>query len=245
MTTTSTLARIALAILLAGVVRHSAAQDKQETPRGGSELLGTAGRANAPGQQRTQPALERRNPRYRLGEGDVLELSFPLSSEFNQTITVQPDGYITLRGVGDLHVQGLTVPQLTETVRNAYAGILHDPVVSIDLKDFQKPYFIALGQFGHPGKFELREDITVAQAVAIAGGFEPSAKHSQVLLFRRVSEDWVQVKKLNLKKMLGAGNLSEDIQVQSGDMLYVPQNAVSKIRPWIPVPSIAMYIPTP
>src|ERR1700739_1115125 len=47
-----------------------------------------------------------RYPRYMLGADDVLDITFEFTPEFNQTVTVQPDGYITLRGAGDLHVGG-------------------------------------------------------------------------------------------------------------------------------------------
>jgi polysaccharide export outer membrane protein len=187
--------------------------------------------------------LQRRNPRYQLCRDDVMDLNFPFTPEFNQlAVTVQPDGYITLLGIGDLHVEGLTVPEVTQSLRTAYAKILHDPVITVVLKDFDKPYFIASGQVGHPGKFDLRGDTTVTQAVAIAGGFTDQAKHSQVLLFRRVSNDWVEVKKLDLKQMLQAANLSEDLHLRPGDMLFVPKNAVSKIRPWVPYPSLGLYL---
>jgi polysaccharide export outer membrane protein len=189
------------------------------------------------------PSLQRRNPRYQLCKSDVFDLDFTFTPEFNQTaVTVQPDGYVTLRGVGDLHIEGLTVPEATQALRTAYAKILHDPVITITLKDFNKPYFIVSGQVGHPGKFDLRGDTTVAEAVAIAGGFNDNAKHSQVLLFRRASNDWVEVKKLDIKQMLRAENLSEDLHLRPGDMLFVPKNAVSKIRPWIPYPSVGMYL---
>jgi len=189
-----------------------------------------------------QPALQHRNPRYQLCKSDVFDLDFPFTPEFNQTVTIQPDGFITLRGVGEIHVEGQTIPEATQTIRTAYAKILHDPVLTLALKDFDKPYFIVGGQVGHPGKFDLRGDTTVAQAVAIAGGFNDNAKHSQVLLFRRVSNDWVEVKKLNMKQVLRAANLSEDLHLRPGDMLFVPKNAVSKVRPWIPYPSLGMYL---
>lgn len=189
-----------------------------------------------------QPSLERRNPRYQLCRGDVLELDFPFTPEFNQTPTIQPDGYITLRGVGDLHVEGQTVPELTQALRTAYGKILRDPVITIALKDFDKPYFIVSGQVGRPGKYDLRGDTTVTQALAIAGGFNDNAKHSQVLLFRQASNDWVEVKKLNLKQMLRTQNLSEDLHLRPGDMLFVPKSAVSKIKPWIPYPSLGLYL---
>ncbi len=187
------------------------------------------------------PAFQERQPRYRVAPGDVLDLDFPLSSEFNQTVTIQPDGYIALRGIGEIYAQGKTTPELTETLRGAYGKILHDPVITIDLKDFQKPYFVAGGQVGHPGKYDLRGDTTVAEALSIAGGFMESSKHSQVLLFRRVSDNTVEVKKLNLKKMLNAGDLQEDVYLRSGDMLYVPQNEISKIRKFMPYYGLSTY----
>jgi polysaccharide biosynthesis/export protein len=51
---------------------------------------------------------------------------------------------------------------LTETLRQAYAKILKNPVISVVLKDFEKPYFIANGQIGRPGKYELRGETTVS-----------------------------------------------------------------------------------
>jgi polysaccharide export outer membrane protein len=187
------------------------------------------------------PVLQHRNHRYQLHSADVLELSFPFTPEFNQTVTIQPDGFITLRGIEDIHVQGLTLPEASNSLRIAYGRILHDPVINIELKDFEKPYFIVGGEVGHPGKFDLRGDTSVAQAVAIAGGFKDSAKHSQVLLFHRVPEGWIQVKKLNLKKMLKDANLEEDAYLQPSDFLYIPKNTLSKIERFIPTSSMGLY----
>jgi polysaccharide export outer membrane protein len=185
--------------------------------------------------------LQRRNQRYQLHSADVLELSFPFTPEFNQTVTVQPDGYITLRGADDIRVEGQTLPEVSNSIRIAYSRVLHDPVINIGLKDFEKPYFIVGGEVGHPGKFDLRDETTVAQAVAIAGGFRESAKHSEVLLFHRVPKGWMQVKRLNLKKMLKEANLEEDAHLQAGDFLYVPKNTFSKIQRFIPSSSMGMY----
>jgi polysaccharide export outer membrane protein len=190
------------------------------------------------------PSFQQRYPRYKLEFGDQFDVSFELSPEFNQTVTVQPDGYITLRGAGDVHVAGQTVPELTETLRQAYAKILKDPVISIVLKDFEKPYFIADGQIGKPGKYELRGDTTLTQAIAIAGGFQDTSKHSQVLLFRRVNNDWVSAKIFNVKEMEKEGNLREDPYLHPGDMLFVPKNRFSKIRPFIPTASMGTFAKT-
>ena len=187
------------------------------------------------------PGLHERNPRYRLRKGDTFDLDLALSPEFNQTLAVQPDGYVSLKGVGSIFVEGQTVPELTETIKAAYAKILHDPIIAISLKDFEKPYFIASGQVARPGKYDLRSDLTVTEAVAIAGGFSEKAKHSQVVLFRPVQGAGFEAKLLNVKKLLANRNLSEDIHLQPGDMLYVPQNTLSKIRPFLPTSSMGAY----
>jgi polysaccharide export outer membrane protein len=118
-------------------------------------------------------------------------------------------------------------------------------VISIDPTDFEKPYFVVGGQVGKPGKFDWRGDVSVTQAIAIAGGLTDAAKHSQVLLFRRVSDQWTQAKIINVKKMFASRNLQEDPELQPGDMLFVPKNALSKIKPFLPTASAgAFYNPT-
>jgi polysaccharide export outer membrane protein len=189
-----------------------------------------------------RPALQRRDPRYQIETGDVLELSFPFSPEFNRTVTVQPDGYISLLGAGDLHVAGKTTPELAERLKEVYGKILRDPVVTVELKEFEKPYFVAAGAVIRPGKYDLHGFTTATQAVAVAGGFNDDAKHSEVLLFRRASNNWVEVKKLNLKKMLQARDLSEDVALQPGDMLFVPKSTMGKIRRYIPVPTVGTFL---
>jgi polysaccharide export outer membrane protein len=192
------------------------------------------------------PVLQTRETRYKLAPGDTFDLNFELSPEFNQTgVAVQPDGFVTLRGVGDIHVQGETVPELTQTLRTAYGKILNDPIISISLKDFEKPYFVADGQVGKPGKYDLRGTVTLTQAIAIAGGFTDSSKHSQVLLFRKVSDQWMEAKIIDVKKMEKAGKLNEDPMLHPGDMLFVPKNTMSKISKFFPTASMGSFFPIP
>lgn len=193
-----------------------------------------ASNASAPDQSdANRPALQHRNPRYSVQSEDILVISFPLSPEFNQTVTIQPDGYITLAGGGDLYIQGMTVPEVVEALRKAYAKILHDPIINVDLKDFQKPFFFVGGQVGRPGQFALRYNTTVAEAIALAGGLTPAAK-TQAFLYRRVSSDWFEVKELKLKNVMHGKKQTEDVRLQPGDMIIIPENFVSKFRKYVP-----------
>jgi polysaccharide biosynthesis/export protein len=185
--------------------------------------------------------LEHRNPRYQLCASDAITITFPLTPEFDQTVNIQPDGFASLLGSGDIHLEGLTTAQASDAIRTAYASVLRDPIVTIELKDFNKPYFIVSGQVNKPGKYDLRGNTSATEAVAVAGGFNESAKHSQVLLFRRVNDDWFEVKPLNLKHILQGHDVDEDAEIRPGDMLFVPQNFVSKIKKFIPSTGVGTY----
>jgi len=189
------------------------------------------------------PALGgERHPLYRLAKSDTIDITFTLSPEFNQTLTVQPDGYVVLRDAGPLLAEGLTVTELQRAIVKACGRFLHEPQVSVVLKDFERPYFLASGEVARPGKYELRSDLTVNEAVAIAGGFTQQARHSQVVLFRRVSADTAEAHVLDVKKMLNRRDLREDWHLRPGDFIYVPQSRISKIRRFVPASSTNWYL---
>ncbi len=191
----------------------------------------------------TRPILAQRYPRYLLRPSDVLQLTFPITPEYDQAISIQPDGFVSLRGVGDLYIAGKSLPELSDALHKAYGSFLNDPIINVEIKDFEKPYFTAGGEFGKPGKYELRGDTTVAEAVAIAGGFTEKAKHSEVLVFRKVPGGWEAGKRLDVKLMLANADLGEDIHIRPGDLIYVPKNKLSKIKEFIPTPGLGMAIP--
>jgi polysaccharide export outer membrane protein len=239
----------AMVFLSGARLAQAGAQDKSgaQTPVQPSDPQATERKARSESDQdrlTSRPvAATERYPRYLLRPTDVLQINFPISPEYDQGVTVQPDGYINLRGVGDLYVAGKSVPELIEALKKTYQQFLHEPIINVELKEFEKPYFIAGGEFGHPGKFELRGDTTVAEAVAIAGGFTDKAKHSEVVLFHRAPNGWAEAKRLDVKQMLANKDLSEDIHLRPGDLLYVPKNTLSKLRQFIPNTGLGMTIP--
>jgi polysaccharide export outer membrane protein len=180
--------------------------------------------------------------RYRLQPGDVLEVQFRYSPEFNQTVTVQPDGYITLEIGGDLKVAGFTVEQTRAAILRQASTRLQDPVATVLLKEFQKPYFVVAGEVGQPGKIEMRERVTAIQAIMLAGGMKDTARSSQVVVFRQINSDMAEVKLLNLKSIKRTSDLENDMTLQAGDMVYVPRDKISKIERFMRIASVAAFM---
>ncbi|MFZ0319175.1 MAG: polysaccharide biosynthesis/export family protein [Candidatus Sulfotelmatobacter sp.] len=210
-------------------------------------VTGSAGKTAAKPEQTDGAGnllLGGRHPLYRLNRSDVVTLSFTLSPEFDQILTVQPDGYVFLKDAGAVLAYGLTLEEFRLAVRKAYTGYLHDPQVAVALKEFEHPYFVAGGEVGHPGKYELRTDTSIIEAVQIAGGFTHEAKHSQVVLFRHVNDDLVEARIFDIKKMLKEKSLSEVPSLRPGDLVFVPQNAISKIERFLSKPDLSMYVST-
>ncbi len=180
--------------------------------------------------------------RYRLQPGDVLEVQFRYSPEFNQTVTVQPDGYISLEIGGDLKVAGFTIEQTRLAILRQASQRLHDPVATIVLKEFQKPYFVVAGEVAQPGKIEMRERVTALQAIMLAGGMKESAKSSQVVVYRTINSDYAEVKVLNLKSIRRTSDLENDLTLQAGDMVYVPRDKLSKVERFVRLVSVMALI---
>ena len=139
---------------------------------------------------------------YKLRPGDGFLLAYRITPEFNQDVTLGPDGHANLYIVGDVQLSGLTLQQAHDLIIQKEAGRLNDPEVSIILKDFDKPYVVVSGEVVLPGRLLIREQVTALQAVMLAGGFKESAYSSQVIVYRRLGQgDLAEVHVLDLHKI--------------------------------------------
>ncbi|HTR68162.1 MAG TPA: polysaccharide biosynthesis/export family protein [Terriglobales bacterium] len=231
------LSLVVLAVLVSSAVGFAQSHGAEPS----SSEPSSAAVKTPPPESSATPEFQTRGWRYSIQPGDQLDVSFTLTPEFNQSVTVQPDGFITLRGAGDVMAMGKTLPEVTDGIRQAYSATLKDPIIFVNPIKFETPSITVGGEVDKPGRFDWQNELTVTQAVAMAGGFKDTAKHSQVLLFRRVSDEWAEARVINVKKMMNKKDLDEDPVLRPGDMLYVPKNRISKIKPFIPLPNIGMY----
>lgn len=196
-------------------------------------LLGTMCNAQAKLQTR---------PRYLLRPGDTLDLQYRLTPEFNQTVMVQPDGYINVNIAGTIYVKGMTVDQMHDLIVRKVSTRLKDPELNLVLETFTHPYVVVAGQVAKPGQIEMKDNMTALGAILMAGGFTPNAKSGQVIVFRKINESTAEVKVLHLGKIHKTSQLEKDMALQPGDMILVPQDRISKIEHYLQVSNIGMYM---
>ena len=193
--------------------------------------------------QAADPQYSSRTPRYRLQTSDVLEIQFNFTPEFTQTVTLQPDGFVPLQIAGELKLQDLTLEEARAAIAAKYAGILHEPAITLTLKEFNKPFVIVGGEVAKPGKLDLRGHLTLTDAVTMAGGFTPGARQDQVLLFRRINPEMVEVKRINVRDILGKGRLAEDIRLLPGDAVYASKSNMAKFDRFMAVSRLGFFFP--
>jgi polysaccharide biosynthesis/export protein len=180
---------------------------------------------------------------YRLMAGDSFTVLYRLTPEYNQTVVIEPNGDATLQLIGSISVGGLTLADASQLIRNRAGARLNNPEVSLELKNYDKPNFLVLGEVGAPGRFELHGQLTVADGLALAGGLKTSARHTNIILIRPINSEvgttqLISFKALEKQKPRETKSLPH---LQAGDILIVPTSKLSKIERYAKVVNAGVY----
>jgi len=172
-------------------------------------------------------------PEYLLGFGDVIEIKFFRNSEFNETVTVRPDDRISLQKIGELEVSGMTPSQLDSVITTTYSEFVLEPDVTVIVREFGGLNVYVLGEVESPGGYPVERDMSLLQALAVAGGPTNSAKLGSVLVLRRDQGKRGQAIKVNLVKLLKGKSQLEiaqnNILIHPYDIVYVPKTPIANV----------------
>jgi polysaccharide export outer membrane protein len=129
---------------------------------------------------------------------------------------------LSLPLVGDLHAEGMTVPQLRDDLTKRLTRFIRNPVVTVTVKEPRSHSYNILGQVMHPGSYVIERPTRVLDAIAKAGGFQDFAKEDDVYVLRRVPGG-PQVKVFfQYHKVIQGLRTYENVQLQKGDVIVVP-----------------------
>lgn len=179
---------------------------------------------------------------YYLQPGDQIDVKFFYDPELNETVTIRPDGKISLQLVEEIEATGLTPAELDKIITERYGEELERPEVAVIVRTFGGQKVYVGGEVKSPRTLTLTGDLTVMQSIIDAGGLTKSAKKTEIVVIRRGSDYKPVPYKINLEKLL-AGQ-EKDIRLQPFDIVYVPKSTISNVNEWIDK-YIRLMIPIP
>ncbi len=179
------------------------------------------------GQAPAQPAPAPAAKPYLIQRGDEITIKVFNSPDLLDTVTVRPDGKITVLLLDDVDAAGNTTSDLDARLTAGYGKFFRDPQVSVIVRSFSNLRVYVGGEVGQPGPVSLKGDVTALEAILQVGGFRPSARMDSVILLRNDGNDRPLTQKLNFKELLSKGGA--DVALQPFDVLYVPVSRIAKV----------------
>jgi polysaccharide export outer membrane protein len=173
------------------------------------------------GEVSSQPKAATDDPNYSIAPEDVLTIDVWKEPEISRTVPVRRDGRISLPLLNDLQAAGLTPTQLgSEIVEKLRATIVH-PQVTVIVAQMSSLRIYILGQVNRGGAYPLVPEMTVMQALSIAGGFTPYANVKKIHVMRKGNgADHIFV--VNYKEVTSGRKAEQNIQLKPGDTIVVP-----------------------
>lgn len=141
-----------------------------------------AGAAKTGPDAREQARAAANDPAYVIGIEDVIEISVWKNPDVSKTVMVRPDGMISLPLIGDMRAAGQTPAQLRDAINEAMKEYQETVVTSVIVQEVNSYRIFVMGEVLNPGTYTMTRKMTVLQAIALAGGFNPFASGKIVLI---------------------------------------------------------------
>ena len=163
---------------------------------------------------------------YRLGAGDAVGVVVQRFPDLNFQAVIDQDGNITTPLLGKVALQGLTIDQAQEKVRQGVNRYVIDPIVLLALTN-QRPVLVTLtGEISRPGVYPVPAPSRISSALLSAGGATQTADLRSVIVRRTLNDGSTLEEKLDLISPLKNGTALPDLRLQDGDVVVV-----SKLEP--------------
>ncbi|WP_370849641.1 polysaccharide biosynthesis/export family protein [Megasphaera sp.] len=165
---------------------------------------------------------------YTMRPGDELNIVVTQQADLgnskdNQTpFVVRPDGTVSFPLVGIIHAEGMTVSQFTDVLQQGLSQYIVNPDVSVNITKLGRMRVYVFGEVRKPGAVELEKGHTIIDAIGAAQGFtRDTAKKKIYLIHQDQPKSLIPI---NLNNMLKTGNMSQNLVMREGDILYLTKN---------------------
>lgn len=163
-----------------------------------------------------------------IGAGDVLEINVYRQKDLDTKVTVPPSGTIFLPLIGEVAARGVGIRELRQKITEGYHQYLVDPQVNVKVEAIKSQKAYVLGEVKAPGMITLDTNVFAVEAIARVGGPTLDAEIGSVLLIRGDFHN-PELKSLDIKKALNGEDLTQNLLLQGGDIVYVPRSFISDV----------------
>lgn len=170
---------------------------------------------------------------YLIQPGDSLDIKFFYNPELNETVTVRPDGNISLQLIDDIKASGLEPSKLDDLLTKKYGKELRKPVLTVIVRSFTSQRIFVGGEVVRPGLISLAPEMDPVQAIFQAGGMRETAQPKEAILIRKGENNQPIPIRLDLAAAMQGSGPGANFQLQPNDILYVPKSAIAKANLWV------------
>ncbi|MFP8919394.1 polysaccharide biosynthesis/export family protein [Megasphaera indica] len=165
---------------------------------------------------------------YYMRPGDELNIVVTQQQDLGNSSTnqspfvVRPDGNVSFPLVGEIHAEGMTVSQFINVLQQGLARYIVDPDVSVNISKLGRVRVYVFGEVRKPGAVELEKGHTVIDAIGAAQGFTRDTAKKKIFLIHQ--DQPKSLIPINLNNMLKTGDMSQNVTLREGDILYLTKN---------------------
>jgi len=168
--------------------------------------------------------------KYTLGPDDIISIEVRRHPEFSGEYTINSEGKIEYKYIGDVIVTGLTKNELKDRLVKILSEYIIDPDIDIRIMAYLSKVFYVVGEVNRPGKFYMRGDtITTREALVQASLPTLGAAMRRCRLITPDQKGSQNYQEVNVYKLLYEGDLKCNLTMNPGDVLYVPATVMAKI----------------
>jgi protein involved in polysaccharide export with SLBB domain len=179
------------------------------------------------------PASHGNSSEYRIQPGDQMDVKFFYNPELNESVTVRPDGRVSLQLAQEIPAAGLTPAELTQVLKARYARELDQPEITVILRSFAGQRVYVDGEVNKPALVPLAASMTLLQSISLAGGLKDSARTSEIVIIRRGAEGKPSVFSVDLTRVLDGTDTGQDVALMPFDVVYVPRSPIANVNLWV------------
>jgi polysaccharide export outer membrane protein len=197
-------------------------------------LTGCASQSsNVRGVEPLVPAQTQVPVTYAIAPGDQLDIKFFYNPELNESVTVRPDGMISLQLIDEIQAAGLQPAELDSKLTELYSRELRKPVLTVIVRSFTRQRVYVGGEVNTPGLLVLPAGMTALQAVFQSGGFKETAQPAETLIIRKGANNIPIPLRIDLTAVMSANGKVFDFELKPDDIVYVPKSAIANANKFI------------